>query len=410
MTAKQRALVQLHLADGSAISSWTKFTLRRRYDDPLESFSFDFAPTKPERDRLFALTKKGRAVSISIEGAPQATCVIVDTKRSLNSSGLQISIEARGLLAAAYAASVDPFLAKSTQADSPLKNVILDVLRPFGFTTIEVDTSADVTAMSGKSLSGRKDPVVLDDLKQKDILSNVGLPAYGFCARLFNRYALVLSTNNQGKLLLGSPDFEQEAAYACVEDAPNGRKGDRMLLEDGIDETDSNEGMFSEVIVTGKASGSAKGTKTATTPEAGIFAPPNASDTRPTGIPFANAKLATLTPGRHTYSSDLQPFKPKYWTDKKSHDRVRCESLATLMHGQRAASAYQLKCSVEGLISASGQRIWTVDTVGHIYSATLGIDEPMWLYAVEQSQDTKGGQKTKLTWIPLNSLVLGSSG
>lgn len=410
MTAKTKALVQLELSDGTVLASWTQFQIKRRFDDAVERFQFGFAPTLPERERLFELTRKGEKVTVSIEGAPQATCVIASrTRRITSSGGLEVNIDARGLLYTASQARVDPFLAKSTQANAPLKDVILDVMRPFGFTAIEVDSAAEVTAISGKSLNGRADPIVLDELKQKDVAADKGQKALAFVRRLTTRYGLVLRTNYKGELLVCAADFDQEPAYTCVEDDPGGRRGDRMLLNDGIEERDTNDNMFSEVIVTGKVSGATKGTKSSTRPVAGIYAPPDDTSTRPTDVPYPNANLLELEPGRHTYRSTVHPFKPHYKVDKKSADRDRCQNTARVIHDAQASSAYQLRHSVAGLISASGDRIWAVDTVGHIYSASFEIDERMWLYEMTQQQDRSGGQRTMLTWIPLGSLNLRTS-
>lgn len=405
MSQKTRAAVVMHLSDGSMLTTWTSFRFRRSFKDAVESFSFSFAPTIKERDRVFELTQKGEKIAVTVDGAPQATCIITRRRRRVDrKGGLLVDIEAGGMLATAAEAYVDPYFSRSLQAEAPLKNVILEVLAPYGFTTIDVDSSANVTAISGKSLSGRADPIVLDDLTQKDFQAESEQSVLEFVRRLTTRYGVALGTNHKGGLMLSTPDYDQSPAYAIVEDVAGGRIGDRAM--DGIEEVDTNEGMFSEVVVAGKLSGSTRGTTTSTTPVACVFAPSDVSSSRPSGIPFESAQVEELDPGRHTYRSSVHPFKPRYKIDNKSHDRVRCMNTAKVMHGARASEAYQVRCEVDGLISVSGRRVWAVDTIADVYSASLEIDEPLWVLALEQSQDWQGGQRTALTMIPKHSLDL----
>jgi prophage tail gpP-like protein len=401
VSARKNATVQLVTADGTTLSTWLSFQFDRRYDEPVESFNFTLAVPPPRRAELFAKLRKGEKVRILINGAPQATCVITTRRRRLGRDGTIVNIEAKGLLVSALTGSVDPRLAKAAQADGPIKDVVLAVLKPYGFATIGTDATADVSAISGKGLNGRKDAVSLDDLTKKDVKAD-DQPAYNFAASLFYRFGLALRTDNNGELLLGSPDYGQAEAYTVVEDASRAVSGDLMLLDEGIEESDTNEGLYSETIVHSIASSTENGTDGTPAPAAGVAVGP-----RPSDPPFPSATIKTLEPGRHNYASTLQPYRPRYRLDKKARDRTRCAARAESMHSRGASKAYQIRHAVDGLVSVSGNRIWAVDTVGRVVCDSFEINDPMWLYAVTQSQDRRGGQMTELTWIPLGSLVIG---
>jgi prophage tail gpP-like protein len=397
MTSPVVGVVELRFASGDPITAWESFTLRQNYTDPLGSFSFQVAPPKPKRDSYRDRLVKGETVSVLIDGAKQATAIITGREQNLDRNGYTLSIEAKGMLATAYEASVDPAIAESFQADTPVSDVILSILGDFGFDSIVADATADVEAITGKSLSGRADPVTLTDLKHKDLQAHHGESPYSICSRILSRLGLVLRTNHEGRLLVGSPDYGQNEAYTLTQGKG---AGDRMLSDDGIRERDTNDGQHSETIVEGKAP-AGEGETSASTPIGGVTV---AGVVRPDDIPFGDAGTTQLPAGRHTYAG---PWKPRYFKDKKARDVERCESVATLIHGSHARRAYALTCAVDGLISRSGKAVWAVDTVARVLCDAFGISEKMWILETTQMASRKGGQKTRLTLIPLNSLVLG---
>ncbi len=165
---------------------------------------------------------------------------------------------------------------------------------------------------------------------------------------------------------------------------------------------DTNDGQFSEVVVVGKEPDK-RGQTSATAPTHGIQV---ADSERPPGVPFQNVKLEEIPPGRHTYFSDGgASYKPKFHFDKKARDAKRAQNMATIIHGSRARSAYQITGTVDGFKSNSG-RIWTSGTVVRVVIDEEGLDESMFLLSNTKTANMQG-QRTALTLIPLNSLVLG---
>ncbi len=396
-----RGVVELRLADGSVIDSWETFALHETFTDPLGSYQFTLAPPVATRAALRDKLRKGERVQIRIDGRPQCTCLVTTQTQEICDTGYTLGIECKSLLATAYEASVDPYLAKSFTEATPMKDVVMAVMRDFGFSRIHTDSAADVTAISGKSLRGRVPAVILDELTLKDVQAQQNETAYGFCARLCTRQGLALRTDAAGDLIISAPDYEQQAEYEVVASADTSLEGDRLLRQ-GIHIRDTNDGQFSEIIVAGK-SPDRRGATSAAQPVAGVFV---ADITRPAGAPFALANGRMLTRGRHIYRG---PWKPKYKVDKKSRDHRVCKEFAQLLHGIRAANAFQVRGTVDGIVSKSAGAVWTLDTVTTVRIDQAGIDEDMWLLERQMQVSRRAGQTTTLTWIPLGSLLFGEA-
>jgi prophage tail gpP-like protein len=406
MADTNRATIELRFADGDPITTWETFTLRQNYIDPLDDFQLTVSnPAPAKRDSYLSRLSKGERVTLWANGAQQATCEIVTVSGKISrTDGWTLSIGAKSTLHAAFQGGADPHYGKNLTADTPVRDVILDVLGPYGFNSIVLDTASDVGAISGKSLQGRAPAVALNEVKLKDFQTpNKGdMSAYQYCASLFTRFGLVLRTDRQGELLLGVPDFDQAAAYTVEQDRFRFYDGDLMIGEIGW--TDTNDGQHSHYVVRGGKDESATATS-ATSPTAGVIVP---GYSVPSGAPFSKVSLEELRPGRHLYRSARSPYKPKFWRDEKSLEVARALSFARSMSAQRGASGFQVKCTVDGLVSRT-KRIWTVDTVGRVVVGDIGLDENMWLLETVKSGARNGGQHTELTWIPLHSLDLRSS-
>jgi prophage tail gpP-like protein len=406
MGVTNRARIELRFADGNPIDTWETFSLRQNYIDPLDDFQLTVSnPAPAKRDSYLSRLRKGERVTLWANGTQQATCEIVTVNgKTSRTDGWTLTINAKSTLHAAFAGGADPNYGKNLEADTPVRDVILDVLGPYGFDSIVFDTSADVGAISGKNLQGRAPAVALNDIKLKDFQSpNKGdMSAYQYCASLFTRFGLVLRTDREGKLLLGQPDFEQAAAYTVEQDRFRFYDGDLMMGD--INWTDTNDGQHSHYVVRGGKNESPSATS-ATSPVAGVIVP---DYSLPDDAPFAKVSLEALKPGRHLYRSTASPYKPKFWRDEKSLEVARALSFARSMAAQRGSSGFQVKCTVDGLLSRT-QRIWAIDTIGRVVVGDIGLDENMWLLETTKHGSRQGGQHTELTWVPLHSLDLRST-
>jgi prophage tail gpP-like protein len=403
MSEANRGVIQLTFRDGSEMHSWESFQLRDSYTDPLGSFSFTVRPTRVELAEVSRLLVKGSLVGIKINGNPQATCLIQTVTRTISkSTGVTFAVEAKSVLVTAFEGHVDPDISQEFKSDTPIASVVSLALEPFGFEFLFTNTADNVAALTGRPLDGRKPEVQIQELKHKEAKANEGETAYGFASRIFTRLGLALRTDVAGNLLLGSPDFDQAPAYELEQSSSLTPRGDPFVGDVQITET--NDGVFSEYVFRGVAK-DAKGQKRATRPVhrlrvEGIPDPP-------VEAPFSDARTTTVPVGRHSYKSDSGAvFKPFYRLDKFARDLTQCETMCNRAHGRKSERSFTVEGEVDGLISTTG-RVWSVDTTARVRIDQADIDETMWITEVTKTADRRGGQKTRLKLIPLNSLILG---
>ncbi len=397
------AVVSLAFSNGDSISFWESLSLKDRWDDPIGAFDLTCRPPRHDIARYSEMLRKGKLAGLLIDDKPLASVLIQRVRRTVGREGVTFDISCQSPLATAHEASANPEVSKSFQSDSPVSSVVLEVMRPFGFTEVHSDTTSDVVARTGKPIGNRQAHVDVKSLKERDMQVQDGESAYGFCARIIARLGLLLKSDHGGRLIVGKPDFDQEPIYTLVSELDIKTAGDRLL--DGIEIEDTNEGQFSEIVVRGQALDTS-GQTAANKPLARVAVP---GLFVPSGVPFERVKSTELEPGPHRYSSDddTAPFKPKYVTDKECRDKKFCEAMARTLHGVKSSNAFVITCEVAGLVSATG-RPWATDTVARVIIESLEIDDVFWIHEVSMSLDRSRGQRTRLRLIPLGSLVLGN--
>lgn len=383
----QRAVVEMRAFDDQQIvlDSWTSFSLRETFTDPVGDLGFETIPTRATLATTQQLLVKGRLVLVYVNGALQGVYVISSVNRTLTrQQGVVYQVTAKTMLHAAYEASVNPRLTFSAQTDVPVADLILQVMAPFGFSAVIGNSNASVFAMSGKPVSGRGTGVPVPALKHQDCQAQEGETAYAFCARILNRLAVVMRQSYDGKLLLTSPDYTQAPLYALAQSF-NGRYSPGADVMLSVSDVSTNDGQFSEVRVRGTRA-EKQAVQTVAEPDVTV--------------------TASVLPTRSAYSSSFQPSKPRIIKDKTARDIPRSRNIGTLAISLPAVNAYKLTCEVAGLVSATGA-VWSVDTVAQVTCEAFGIDEPMWILQRELVQDRQGGQRTKLELVPVGALVLG---
>ena len=405
MTSKNRAPVELRFSDGTILTRWKSLQWRDSYTDPLGSLDFTAHPLPKDRPKYQRLMIKGGLVDLYINGARQLTALIVGVDKTISNDGFEFSVSCKSLLATPYEGSVDPYLAQTFEADTPVSDAVLKALEPYGFGVISADMGANLAALTGKSIEGiAADDVIVDELKHKDVLPQGTETAYGFCARLFTRLGLLLKVDVNGALLLTKPDYDQEPSYTLVQDSQRRYPGNYILSNPPIQIIDSNDGQFSEIVVIGKEA-DRKGQKSATAPTHGVIV---SGTERPAEAQFQDAQLFVINSGRMSYSGLGAPFKPLYKFDKKARDIDRALNMATIMQGARAIRGYQIRCAVDGLLSTEGA-IWTTGTIARAIIDVDDIDEEMFVLETTKSVDRDQGQMTQLTLVPKHALILGEA-
>jgi hypothetical protein len=378
----------MKFSDGSSIDAWLELSLDEQYTAPLGNLQFVCAPPRERVEQYRQNLLKGSIVSLLINGVSQGGFIIQTVaQRITRDGGVAFAIHCHTVLVTPYQGSATAEYAFKTNADAPLLDVIVTMLAPYGLTNIVGDDRSNVDAITGKARNKKGAKVSLTPLKLKDAQAQEGETAYEFCARHVTRNGLCLRMAADGAVLVTHPDYSQEPSYTVVQDFDGSvGGGDRFL--DGVEITDTNEDQFSECTVRGASIDSE--TETAT-------------------VKVSGTVLATdLNANRPAYSTPIAAtaFKPLNRRDKCSRDEARSRSTAKLALGLRAKTAFTVIGEVDGFVSRTG-RVWQVDTVAYVVIPMAQLDEPMWVAGRAFIQDRNGGQRTRLTLIPLNSLVLG---
>ena len=269
-----------------------------------------------------------------------------------------------------------------------VEDAILQALAPYGLSAIIADNRSHVEAISGKPIGNKAAKTTVSALKHRDAQAHDGETAYAFCSRIFNRLGVVLRLAWNGQLMIGAPDYKQDPLYRLVQDFDQSQVGDRFLADPPIEITDSNDGQFSHVIVRG--------------------APLDAVGQTQTARPSASVAATDINAQRPAYASTAAAYKPLYVKDKNARDALRCTARAQLEHGTRAAQAFRVVGEVDGFVAQTGA-IWSVDTIADVRIDAHDMHEDMWILERVFTQSRDGGQRTRLTLLPVGTLVLGSA-
>lgn len=445
-----RGIVTISFSTGENIQTWNSFNMTESFIEPLGSITFNVTPHASQLGKHVKLLRKGELVGVKVHGRPVATPVIETVTTSIDrKGGVSIQIECKSVLVNAMTGSVDASVGKTSSAETPVSTLVLEALKPYGFVSIEVDSSADVAALSGKPVDGRAAPVVLGEMKEKDLHAKENETAYGFCSRIFSRLGAALRVRHDGVLLLSKPDYEQQAAYRIIEGKVTNVIGNRAL---SVKIKDTNNGQFSEVVVRGKTSKTSRGSKRTSEPVGPVISPAihfamdaivpgiagsidnlinrsksasSGSDTggvgavipaplvkvgttsvRPESAPYSELSFVEGETGRHTFRGGTGGhYRPKFVTDKSATSIDRAKAKARNIMSARSTAAYQLTVTVDGFLSRTN-RVWAVDTICSFKSQSLGIDEDFWVMSRTFTRNRGDSDKTTLVLVPKHSVVL----
>lgn len=379
-----RVPVELRGSTGESLFAWEELRLRDQFTDPLGDVTLRARPERKNLQRYNTLLDKGERVTIHINGAKQGTYLIDTVRKSVNNDGVTFEVQCKSLLVTAYAGSIDPKVRLKQDDDVSATDILLDALRDYGFTTIIGDARASVEAITGKPIGSRGPAIPLEQLKVQQAQGGEAESAYNFCARICNHLGVCLRVDANGTLLVSAPDYEQDPIYTIVQSFDgSGPIGDRIL---SLTITDTNENQYSECEVRGQAAMKKKRQVARREP-----------------LSLLSGSVAF--PDRPPYRSSIAPFKPKRIVDRKARDEARCEAVAELALGLRAADAFVISVELDGFLSTTG-RVWAVDTVADIHAEAFGIRESMWIKSRTLTRG-RDGDKTQLELIPLGSLSLG---
>lgn len=394
--------ITLATQDGEVFSCWESVTIRDAFDDPLGNYEFTVVPNDSEWASNKQKLRKGELVAIKVGTEPLATPIITSQEIILGKNERKLKVTCKSVLCTAYEGSSNPDLAKKWKEDVTVETALLDQLTQYGFSAFIADAwVAHMTAVTGKQRGNSKSPVKVKSLTLKELQGQDAETCYQLCSRVFMRLGCALHVDWQGELMLCQPDYDQDSLYSLVQDSDFSHAGDRLLDDPPIVVHDSNDGLFSEIVVRGAAPDDDGPTVTAL-PIARVG---SVTGTRPDGAPYGKVPIAPLKYTQHHYSSTAAAFKPKYVLDKECRDAKRCRDTARMIHGMHMKEAFWVTGSVDGFRAQTGA-IWTPNTIAATFIESADLDERLWVMERTLEQ-TAGTKRTHFKLLPRGALSLG---
>lgn len=380
-----RSTVSLSFSDGTQFSAFTSWSLRETFSDPLGWMEFDVDPPASKVAEYRERLRKGQLVGCQVDGKPQAAMMIQSTTWSVDAQGgTHGTISSVTPLKQLYEASVSPKVSKSLAADAPVIDLVNEVTALFGLGAAVADADiGSIRAKSGKAPGGTA--INVDALKYTEAKAQDNETAYAFLARIVTRLGVMIRMHPvDGTVYLTAPHYTGDPLYTVVQSrAGAGPRGDAFFR---VTENDTNEGQFSACTAAGARVDSVGAVRAG----------------RPFGL-TASSELGARAP----YQADAAlAYKPKFVRDTSCRDAARAKRVSKLVLGLAAEKAYEVRGTVQGLVSRDGTP-WTVDTLGKVYVEALGIDETMWLSERVMTYSASGGQTTELVWLPKGAFTLG---
>lgn len=389
-------------SDGTVLTP-TEFSLEDDFCNPLGAYRFSLTPVRKDFARVYALVDRGELISVKVNGSPLCTPIITTRDAEVGKGGATIQIEAKSVLCTPYEGSSDPEVSKKWKEDVSVDKVVTDILDQYGFDELVTDSTAHVAAMTaGPKLKTSKKALHAKDLTLRELQGQDTETAYQILSRVFLRLGCAVHANWQGSVLICQPDYDQESAYGLVQDSDFSHAGDRILEEPALRWHESNDGLYSEVVVRGQLPDDPS-PMNAGLPISRI-GPSN--EGRPASAPYGKVPLTPLKYTQHGYKSSVARYKPRFVCDKDARDAEACQHAARTIIAARTKDAFVLECAVEGMVSKTG-RIWAPNTIADVYVEAIGLQERMWLLGRTIS-GTQEGQMTKLKLIPRGALTIGA--
>ena len=236
-----------------------------------------------------------------------------------------------------------------------------------------LDEVLGVTADSGARFASGHAPSDVERLTVREARPNAGETIWDYFKRHLERFGLMLWMSADGKLVVGAPDWNQEASYRFVR-RTHPRPGDpNTIMSGGLEESTLNS--YSHVVVMGRASASEDG-------------------------PRERVCVTTVNPD---WPAD-QPDRPRYVRDPRirTEEEAGRRGLAELAGGR--AKQYALKYEVDG--HGQSDLLYAQGTTAYVEDERLGVVGVFYIAGRELSGERGEGARTTIRMIKLRSFEL----
>lgn len=366
--------VSIDFDTGGSFKLFTELTLTDTFLDPCQTMTCSIAADETRFDLLKAV-KPGSFFTVRIAGNPQCAGIVDSVAIEASRQGRMVSLTGRDFMSRIVDGNANPNIPMA--ANMPFSEFCAKVFAHFNFPDVtffeESDLGRDMAvgkAIKTKKQAGKRRKKFKDPAEGLHPKPNEG--GFQWFSRIAHRlgYHAWIMPDGSG-VVVGGPDYEQEAAYALTSirsEGLQGKGGANNILQASarLDIT----GLPSDVYVSGK---SVKG-------EIKTF------------IGYAKNALAPV-------------FKPFYLVDDESTSQAHADALArfTLGKAQRNAQLYEV--TVRGASDPSTGRIYNVDTVVDVNDENCGVQGKMWVES-RTFRYSRTSNTTTMRLIPADSLTM----
>lgn len=404
--------------NGVLFDRWLQYSFNSDFLTPTDGFTFDIGGDFIT-PRILELCKPGSEVVLKIGGLVQGTGYIdVVAPITDKSGGSVVTLHGRDKLSPVVDTQIDP--RQTYPENQTLEAFLMSVLKPFGFTSFEIDNERNVTVSAGKAVRRRRHPKKLKEYHLRLNKPQRNEAVFSFISRIVQREGLWIWVTSDGKgIVVSIPDFDQPSRYRIINRRSD--PSENNILRGGVTRDSTDQPSF--IIARGNVPGTVHET---TRFVAAVGNPYDARMREVLDNGSINAQLASL--GERPLYLDILGYsiekesivippkpielvdqfastvaRPVFLHDDYSRTVDELKRFALREMSLRQRKAVVGRYDVVGH-SQNGQP-WQVDTVVDVVDELSNWSAPMWIQSRTFRQSRSGGTTTSLEMIPLNTLV-----
>ena len=417
--ADSQAVRMTFAEDDVAIERWTSYEFASDFLTPSDSFQFVLGTDEGGLvDEQRAQIKIGAAIRLQVEDLVLADGYIDSVEVTADrGSGWTYTIHGRDRLGQTLDTVADPTF--QIKEGGSLLELLKRLFTPFGWSEdaqFEVDNAANRAARAG--IRGTPTRTRSGKQQSKRALSHFILhqtkpynheSVFHFASRVAQRHGLwIWVTADGSKLVIGKPDFEQEAIFALR----RGFDGRGNILSGSVkyEMTDQPSILIADSFSGGGEFGKGRCKAYIVNPMLGL-------DDEGDPTPEVKAVLAkhpaavenTLPQASFPFRAASVPYRPMYLHDDESKTQEQLNNFVK----REMSLMYRKALTCHYVVEGHGQTVddrfiaWTPDTVVDVFDEPAELAERMYVLGVHFSKQRGGsGTTTRLDLVRLNSIVL----
>lgn len=392
----EKDVVVLEIVDADIrLHRWISYSVNSNFLTPTDGWSVELAWDSLTASQRRAVVP-GAEVRLTVNNHQQLSGYIDEVATGVSrSGGATMRLGGRDRVGQVVDACADP--TQQFKASMTILDVLKGVFGPYGWSlddkfhlTNDVNRNAITGNTRGTKTSKKGKPLKSYALHQLRPYPNEG--AFAFAARICQRRGLwIWGAADGNSLVVGKPDFDQDASYAIRVTATDGTR----VLNASVTRELSEQPSI--IVADGFAGGGEFGKSRIKS-----YMENPALDVNNGAIiaKFPNAKKVTIP--FHGTKIKIKAARPLYLHDDEAKTQEQLDNFIRREMALRLRNGLTATYEVEGHVSDGN--VWAVDTIVTVKDEVAGIDEPLWVLSRTFKKSRAGGTTTDLELIRPHSL------